>query len=146
MIPLSNSPVESMLYQIIISTHSSFYAYHRCVCLSPQTLHSVLKLEGWNFAYRLLIWMPKIYLGIFLKFWLGAEFWGFSGDPARLAKVKPASRHIAWASLWGVCMRNFRPFASRLSEERGDRFWNLNFIQARSPEGCALFNVQKCYK
>jgi len=43
------------------------------VCLSPPTPPSVWKLEGWNFAFSLLILMPKKLRNRFLNFSLGYE-------------------------------------------------------------------------
>jgi len=43
------------------------------MCLSPQTPLSILKLEGLNFAFSLLILMPKKLPMVFLKFCLGIE-------------------------------------------------------------------------
>jgi len=47
----------------------------KMVVRHPQTTPSVLKLEGWNFAYKLLILIPKKLLMSYLNFCLGAEIW-----------------------------------------------------------------------
>jgi len=80
------------------------------VCLSTQTPPSVWKLEGWNFANRLLIVMPKWIPRGFSKILSGG--WVMRFFYARLERAR-----LALASIWGVCVQNFRPLASKLREE-----------------------------
>jgi len=69
------------------------------ICLSLQTPPSVLKLESWNFAYRLLILIPKELLERFLKFCLGLRYGGFLGQARRVKNGKQRSTGVCKMAL-----------------------------------------------
>jgi len=78
--------------------------YSTSVC-HPQAPSSVLKLEGWNFAHILLIFMPKRFQADF-EFLLEAEIWlkncqNFINDSQLLSSFFNSSDNINADTLYG---------------------------------------------